>query len=89
MRIYDVTVPLDRRVPIFPGDPEFRLDVMASLAGGAVCNLSRMDCGVHTGTHVDAPVHFIPPGRYELTCLPIRLVGADGAPARVVLRSQE
>jgi len=26
------------------------------------------------------------PGRYELICLPLRLVGSDGAPARAVLR---
>jgi len=59
MAIYDVTVPLDRHVPIFPGDPQFRIERVASLADGAVCNLSKLDCGVHTGTHVDAPVHFI------------------------------
>jgi arylformamidase len=28
----------------------------------------------------------VPPGQYELLCLPLRLAGADGAPARVVLR---
>jgi len=28
------------------------------------------------------------PGGYELTCLPLRLVGAEGAPARAVLRKQ-
>jgi arylformamidase len=28
----------------------------------------------------------VEPGRYELYCLPLRVVGADGAPARVVLR---
>jgi arylformamidase len=28
----------------------------------------------------------VEPGDYELYCLPLRLVGADGAPARVVLR---
>jgi arylformamidase len=27
----------------------------------------------------------VPPGPYTLACLPLRLVGADGAPARVVL----
>ena len=59
MDVYDVTVPLDGRVPIYPGDPRFHLDRVASLAAGAVCNLSRLDCGVHTGTHVDAPLHFI------------------------------
>lgn len=57
--IYDVTVPLDANVPIFPGDPEFDLLRVKRLAEGAVCNLSRLDCGAHTGTHVDAPIHFI------------------------------
>ena len=28
----------------------------------------------------------VPPGTYEMFCLPLRIVGADGAPARVVLR---
>jgi len=28
----------------------------------------------------------VKPGRYDLICLPLRLAGADGAPARVVLR---
>jgi arylformamidase len=57
--IYDVTVALEPNVPIFPGDPDFRLLRVKSLAEGAVCNLSQLDCGVHTGTHVDAPNHFI------------------------------
>lgn len=29
----------------------------------------------------------VPPGDYEMACLPLRVVGADGSPARVVLRS--
>ena len=29
----------------------------------------------------------VPPGRYELLCLPLNIVGAEGAPARAVLRS--
>ena len=28
----------------------------------------------------------VEPGIYEMFCLPLRVVGADGAPARVVLR---
>jgi arylformamidase len=31
----------------------------------------------------------IKPGGYELICLPIRLVGAEGAPARAVLRHND
>src|SRR5262245_18998222 len=30
----------------------------------------------------------VEPGEYDLTCLPLRIVGADGSPARVVLRSR-
>jgi arylformamidase len=29
----------------------------------------------------------VPPGRYELLCLPLKIEGGDGAPARVVLRT--
>ena len=28
----------------------------------------------------------VEPGKYELVCLPLRLAGADGAPARAALR---
>ena len=30
----------------------------------------------------------VEPGEYDMTCLPLRIVGADGSPARVVLRSR-
>jgi arylformamidase len=30
----------------------------------------------------------VEPGEYDMTCLPLRIVGADGAPARVILRSR-
>jgi arylformamidase len=31
-------------------------------------------------------LHEVAPGHYEMFCLPLRIVGSDGAPARVVLR---
>jgi arylformamidase len=46
-------------MPVFPGDPAVHIEQVASLATGAVCNLSRADLGVHSGTHIDAPSHFI------------------------------
>jgi len=30
----------------------------------------------------------VEPGEYEMTCLPLRIVGAEGAPARVILRTR-
>jgi arylformamidase len=46
-------------MPVWPGDPAVRLDRVASIAQGAHANVSSLSCGVHVGTHVDAPVHFL------------------------------
>ena len=55
----DVSVPLRPGVPTFPGDPTFAMDRPISIAAGAMANVSRIDMGAHTGTHLDAPAHFI------------------------------
>jgi arylformamidase len=55
----DISVPLEAGLPIFEGDPTFHLERAFSIAGGADCNVSKVDMGVHTGTHLDAPLHFI------------------------------
>jgi arylformamidase len=55
----DISIPLDEHTPIFEGDPTFRLERAFSIDGGAMANVSRLEMGVHTGTHLDAPIHFI------------------------------
>jgi arylformamidase len=55
----DVSVPLRPGVPTFPGDPTYNISLAISMANGAICNVSRLDMGAHTGTHLDAPSHFI------------------------------
>jgi arylformamidase len=59
VEIFDVSVPLREGMVTYPGDPEVRLSRAASIGGGDVVNLTRIDFGLHSGTHVDAPVHFI------------------------------
>jgi arylformamidase len=59
MKIYDVTVPISESVPIYAGDPTVSFDVCKSIAEGDAANVSQICFGVHTGTHVDAPNHFI------------------------------
>ena len=59
MEIIDVSVPVRPGMVTYPGDPEVRLERVSSIAEGEVANISRLDFGVHTGTHVDAPVHFV------------------------------
>lgn len=59
MKIYDVTVPVSESVPIYEGDPRVKIESVMTLAGGQPANVSQLCFGAHTGTHVDAPNHFI------------------------------
>jgi arylformamidase len=61
-RIYDVTVPLSGEIPVYPGDPVFSLEPTHEIAKGASYNLARLSLGTQTGTHVDAPYHFLADG---------------------------
>jgi arylformamidase len=47
---------------VYDGDPDVSMRLAASLADGDLANVSELRCGVHTGTHVDAPRHFIDGG---------------------------
>ena len=59
MKIYDVTVAISERVPIYEGDPRVKIEGDKSIASGDAANVSHLCFGAHTGTHVDAPNHFI------------------------------
>jgi len=59
MPIYDVTVPLSNELPTWPGDPGIEIRDWLSLSNGDAANVSVLNFGAHTGTHVDAPAHFI------------------------------
>jgi arylformamidase len=63
VQIIDVSVPVRPGMITYPGDPEVRLERVSSIGDGDVVNLSRLDLGVHSGTHVDAPLHFLDGGR--------------------------
>src|SRR5689334_19446046 len=58
----DISVPLRNQMPVFTGDAPFHIEREQTIAGGDVCNLSTMQLGAHSGTHVDAPIHFIEGG---------------------------
>jgi arylformamidase len=62
MRIYDITVPIQARTPVFPGDPGVEIETVLALQRGDAANVSLLRFGAHTATHVDAPVHFIEGG---------------------------
>lgn len=76
----DVTVPIRDGMVHWPGDPAVRVTRVKDLEHGHPATVTHLDLGVHTGTHVDAPVHFIAgaPGIHELP------LGSLLGPARVV-----
>lgn len=80
MKIFDVTVAVSETVPIYAGDPTVNVSAAKSMAGGDTANVSQIAFGVHTGTHVDAPNHFIDGARRVHELDPAKLVG----PCRVI-----
>ena len=63
MTIYDISLTISPTLPIWPGDPALKIEKFESMDKGAHNNVSRISAGVHLGTHVDAPYHFINDGR--------------------------
>lgn len=58
MKWIDASVPLATGMVTWPGDPRVRIERALEIRRGAPANVSILSMGAHTGTHVDAPVHF-------------------------------
>lgn len=54
-----VSVTVRHGMPYWPDNPPVVLERVMDLRRGDDCNVSHLATGVHSGTHVDAPVHFI------------------------------
>jgi arylformamidase len=61
-RIFDISMAVESGGLVYPGNPEIRIDLQQAIAQGAGANVSRLEFGSHTGTHVDAPRHFFDDG---------------------------
>ena len=62
MRTYDLTLTISPELAVWPGDPQVQISRKQKIEDGAIANVSHMALGVHTGTHVDAPYHFLEKG---------------------------
>ena len=76
----DISVSLHSGMVHWPDNPPVKIERMKDMDKGAVCNVSVMSLGAHTGTHMDAPLHFFKNGK-SLDKLPLE---ATIGPARVV-----
>jgi len=73
MRTYDISLTISPNLPTWPGDPSVVLERVEKIEDGSNANVSRIDMGVHTGTHVDAPYHFIQNGK-TVECMNLNLL---------------
>lgn len=78
--LIDISVPIRPGMPVYDDDPDVHVERAESIAQGDSANITKLKLGAHTGTHVDAPLHFID-GAPAIEKLPLEaLVG----PALVV-----
>ena len=63
MRTYDVTLTITPQMIVWPGDPPVIMNHISSIASGDSSNVSQISMSCHSGTHVDAPDHFLNNGR--------------------------
>jgi arylformamidase len=61
-RFYDITMTIENGMISWPSDGPVMVDRVRSMDDGERLNQSRLDLSAHTGTHIDAPVHFLPGG---------------------------
>ena len=68
----DISVPIHTGMVHWPDNPPVRVEYMLHIERGDICTVSTLSMGSHTGTHMD--------------CLPLKITGSDGSPARAILR---
>ena len=59
----DISMTVRNGMPHWPGDPAPRLERVMDLRRGDECTITVLTVSAHTGTHVDAPAHYLRGGR--------------------------
>jgi arylformamidase len=83
---FDISQPIHERIPVWPGDHPFQFTRRMEISRGDPCNVSTVTMSLHTGTHVDAPYHFLEDGA-DISRTPIqhymgpaKVVSMEGRP---------
>jgi arylformamidase len=63
MRTYDITLTITPNMIVWPGDPKVSIQRTSNMDSGDNANVSQISMSCHTGTHVDAPHHFLNNGK--------------------------
>ncbi|WP_380182214.1 cyclase family protein [Kalamiella sp. sgz302252] len=62
-RLIELSHICEENMPVWPGDGRFFLSRAESFAAGDGNYNCQLSLGDHCGTHIDAPVHFMPQGK--------------------------
>jgi arylformamidase len=79
----DISAPIYSGMVHWPGDPAVLIERVHELARGDAANVSKLELGAHTGTHMDAPRHFLADGAgldempLDATIGPARVIGIE------------
>jgi len=63
MKIIDISTSISSYTPIWPKIPKPRFSPILSIKNGGVANDTKIEMSIHTGTHIDAPLHFFIKGK--------------------------
>jgi arylformamidase len=84
--LIDISIPLSHGMIHWPGDPAVSITMLCDVANGDPATVRHLSLGSHTGTHVDAPCHFIA-GSASLSdiplshfCGPVRVIDCPNTP---------
>jgi len=58
MPLLDITHPLSNATAPWPGDTQFNFEFVCRISTGASANVGKFTSGIHSGTHMDAPLHY-------------------------------
>lgn len=75
-KIYDISRNVTQDLVIWPGDVNVSISKSSSFEAGDGVQVSRIEMGLHTGTHIDAPRHYVQ-GAKELDDVDIKLFFGD------------
>lgn len=72
----DVTAEVRTGMLVWPGDPPVSLEQILTIEEGDGLNLTEINAGVHIGTHIDAPRHYVDGGA-TIEAMPLELMTGD------------
>lgn len=66
----DLSYPIGEGITTWPGHPALKLEKLHDMESGSMANVSVLSLCLHTGTHMDAPLHFIEGGQ-DMASIPL------------------